>query len=368
MSLEPVPPPTMWSRFGKTGAAIGIVLLAGFLVVGGASYLGDRVGNAFGSNSNGGPGAAVDVPPGVEIEIEIPPGSSAQDIGAILAAQGIVESANDFEIVVRTEGAASALQAGVYELETGMAPTDVVTALRAGPLSNSQRVTIREGLRVSEIVARLAEVTLIDEAEFTAALLDGSVTTGLRDMPDEPTLTDWEGLLFPDTYDFTRNADAGDILQRMASTMEQRMAGIDWSEVEAAGYSPYEGLVIASLIEAEVRVPAERPIVSSVIENRLRDGMLLQIDATVLYALNTRLPQNFDNTVDSPYNTYQEAGLPPTPINAPGLAAIEAAAAPDDTEFLFYVLSASDGSHTFTTNLDDHNAAVQQAREDGVLP
>ncbi len=112
----------------------------------------------------------------------------------------------------------------------------------------------------------------------------------------------------------------------------------------------------------------ERPLVSSVIRNRLDEGMLLQIDASVLYALDTRDPSAFDSEVDSPYNTYLHPGLPPTPIAAPGRAALEAAAAPAETEYLYYVLSSPDGSHTFTTNLDDHNAAVRQAREDGVLP
>src|SRR5690606_14570458 len=112
-----------------------------------------------------------------------------------------------------------------------------------------------------------------------------------------------------------------DILQRMASTMEERVASVDWGDLEDAGFDVYEGIVIASLIESEVRVADERPIVSSVIANRLADGMPLQIDATVLFALDTRDPAEFNNEVDSPYNTYQVAGLPPTPIAGPGLAA-----------------------------------------------
>ncbi|CAN5894825.1 endolytic transglycosylase MltG [soil metagenome] len=366
MSLEPIPPPSGLSRFGQTGAVVALVVLAGIAVVGSASFLGRQVGGALGNNSGNGP--TVDVEPGLEVDVVVPSGASAQDIAVILAARGVVRSATEFEIAVRSAGAASSLRAGTYELLTGMTPSDVLDVLRAGPVADTIRVTIREGLRVTEIVQVLSEQSGIDEEELFAVLTDGSVTTSLREFPDDIEPTDWEGLLFPDTYDFSRSASAASILQRLSSTMEQRVSGVDWSAVEDAGLDVYEGLVLASLIESEVRVAEERPLVSSVIFNRLEEDMLLQIDATVLYALGTRSPQDFDREVDSPYNTYMFAGLPPTPIAAPGLASLEAAAAPEQTDFLFYVLSAEDGSHTFTTNLDDHNAAVRQAREEGILP
>lgn len=364
MSLEPVPPPSGLSRLGRVGAVIAVVVLAGIAVVGGASFLGQQVGGALNGGSSNGP----DVEPGIEVEVVIPAGASAQDISAILAAQGVVESAGRFETAVRTAGAAGELRAGTYLLVTGMDTEAVLDALRSGPIASAVRVTIREGLRVGEIVSDLSSATDIAEEDFVSALEDGDVTTGLREMPDSPNLADWEGLLFPDTYEFTPTASARSILQRLASTMEQRVSGVDWSDLEEAGFDRYEGIVIASLVESEVRVSEERPVVASVILNRLNEEMLLQIDATVLYALETRAPEDFDSDVGSPYNTYRFTGLPPTPIAAPGLAALEAAANPDDTDFLFYVLSAPDGSHTFTTNLDDHNAAVQQAREDGILP
>ncbi|HEY6628507.1 MAG TPA: endolytic transglycosylase MltG [Acidimicrobiia bacterium] len=181
-------------------------------------------------------------------------------------------------------------------------------------------------------------------------------------------LADWEGLLFPDTYEFTKSAEPVAILQRLASTMEQRVDSIDWSVVEAAGFTPYEGLIIASLVETEVLLDEERPIVSSVIHNRLAIDMKLDIDATVLYALDTRDIAEFNNEVDSPYNTYLVAGLPPTPIASPGRASLEAAAAPDTTDYLYYVLSDLEGHHAFAATLDEHNANVEQARADGVLP
>lgn len=364
MSLEPAPPPT-FSRLGRIGAILAIVVLGGVAVVGGASFLGRQVGGALGGSDSV---DGVDVEPGLEVEIVIPSGASAQDIAAILATQGVVASASQFETTVRAAGAAGDLRAGTYELVTGMDASDVLGVLLAGPVTDAYRVTIREGLRVSEIIEDLAEATGYTEEDYVAALESGEVTTDLVEMDDSPTVDDWEGLLFPDTYEFSRAAGAAQILQRLATTMKQRVDSVDWTALEDAGFDRYEGIVIASLIETEVRVAEERPLVSSVIRNRLEEGMLLQIDATVLYALDTRDPAEFNNEVDSPYNTYRNQGLPPTPIAAPGLASLEAAARPEETDYLYYVLSSPDGSHTFTTNLDDHNAAVRQAREDGVLP
>lgn len=366
MSLEPIPPPSPLRRFGKSGAIVALVVLAGFAIIGSASYLGRQVGSALGGDS--GDGFDVDVEPGLEVEVVVPSGASAQDIAVILAARGVVRSATEFELAVRSAGAAASLRAGTYELFTGMTSADVLDVLRAGPVADTIRITIREGLRVEEVVRVLSDQSGLAEEEFLSALTDGSVTTSLTELSDEPEPSDWEGLLFPDTYEFSRTTTAVSILQRLATTMEQRVAGVDWAYAEEAGLDVYEGIILASLIEAEVRVADERPLVSSVLYNRLDEGMLLQIDATVLYALGTRSPDDFDRDVDSPHNTYVHAGLPPTPIAGPGLASLEAAAAPADTDFLYYVLSSEDGSHTFTTNLDDHNAAVQRSREEGILP
>ncbi|MEX1093884.1 MAG: endolytic transglycosylase MltG, partial [Acidimicrobiia bacterium] len=198
------------------------------------------------------------------------------------------------------------------------------------------------------------------------ALLSGDVTSSL--VAEAETLTVWEGLLFPDTYEFTSSASATSILQRLASTMEQRVDSIDWTAVESLGFTVYEGLIIASLIETEVLLDIERPVVSSVLHNRLELGMKLDIDATVLYAVGSRDIAEFDRDVDSPYNTYIVNGLPPTPIAAPGRASLEAAANPDETDYLFYVLSDLDGNHAFAATLDEHNANVARAREEGVLP
>ena len=366
MTFDPVPDQPVWARALKAVVTISLVVLAGFAVVGGASYLGRTVGDAIGSEDDG--NDSVEVLPGRPVTVEIPIGSSGQDIGAILAAQGVVHSALEFEVAVRNVDAAQSLQAGTYNMLTLMDPAEVVAMLVAGPGPSVYRVTIIEGLRVEEMLVALAEKTPHEFSDFETALLGGEVSTSLRDMPLDATLADWEGLLFPDTYEFTRSAPASAILQRMASTMEQRVNSVDWSAWKNLGYTEYEGIIVASMIETEALWDEERPMVSSVIHNRLAIGMKLDIDATVLYGIGTRDVTRFDNEHDSPYNTYLYSGLPPTPIASPGRASLEAAASPVESSFLFYVLSDLDGHHAFAETFEEHLANVAQAREDGVLP
>jgi UPF0755 protein len=366
MTPETTPESNPWPHLARVGATIAIVVIVGFAVVGGASYLGRQVGGALGSNDDD--TSQVDVEPGLEVTVEIPSGSSANEIGAILAANGVVKSALEFEVAVRNSDAASDLKAGTYGFTTLMDPSEVVAILVIGPVADVYRITVIEGLRVEEILTSLAEGSGHTFREFERALLSGEVTSSLVELPDEASLTDWEGLLFPDTYEFSRSAEPVGILQRLASTMEQRVNSIDWSAVEDLGMTPYEGIVIASLIESEVLLDVERPTVSSVIHNRLGLGMKLDVDATVLYALNTRDIADFDREFESPYNTYLVPGLPPTPIAAPGRSSLEAAANPESTDFLFYVLADLDGRHAFAATLEEHNANVAQARADGVLP
>ena len=362
MSIEAGPDPVR--SFGRVAAVVAVVVVAGVVVIGGGSYLGRLVGASIGDDTDaGGPG----VEPGLEVTVEVPAGSTAKEIAAILAARGVVRSAVEFEVAVRSADAASNLKAGTYQLETLMDPGEVVAVLITGPVADIFRVTVPEGLRVGEILDRLAAASDHSRTQFEAALLEGEVSTSLREMPSSPQLSDWEGLLFPDTYEFARTATPASVLQRLATTMEQRVAGIDWDEFRDAGWSIYDGIILASLIESEVRIDEERPIVSSVIHNRLEIGMKLDIDATILYALDTRDVAEFDREFESPYNTYIVNGLPPGPISAPGRASLAAAAAPDETNFLFYVLSTLEGHHAFAETIEEHNANVAKAREDGVL-
>ena len=366
MTFEPVPEPPPWIRLTKVAGTVVLVVAAGLAVMGGASYLGRLVGSSVGNED---PAANIaNVVPGQDVTIEIASGSTAQDIAAALAAQWVVRSALEFEVAVRNTDSASRLQAGTYRMKTLMDPAAVVAMLVVGPVAQVYRITVIEGLRLQEILTALAETSGYPYQDFESALLDGSVSSSLLSKSGEVSSQDWEGLLFPDTYEFTRSAEPVAILQRLASTMEQRVDSIDWSELEDLGMTRYDGVIIASLIEAEVLLDDERPIVSGVISNRLELGMKLDIDATVLYALGTRDIAQFDRSVDSPYNTYLVTGLPPTPIVSPGRASLEAAANPDDNPYLFYVLADLAGRHVFAETFEEHQANINQAREDGILP
>ena len=148
-----------------------------------------------------------------------------------------------------------------------------------------------------------------------------------------------------------------------------RMDTIDWSLLEERGLTPYDGLIIASLIEKEAKLEEERPLISSVIHNRLDREQALQIDATIIYALNNdaREVTFADLEIDSPYNTYQRFGLPPTPLSGVRVASLQAAANPAESAYLYYVLIDEDGTHGFSETLEEHEALKEQAKEDGVL-
>jgi UPF0755 protein len=360
--MQPIEPtPSVWRTFRPLFAIAGVII-AGVAIVSVATSLGERVGASLTSDDT-----AVTVEPGLPVTVVIPNGASGERIGEILQENGVIASAAEFEATVRVEGLDNSLRAGSYDLETGMEVSQVIAILSAGPTIEVFDITIREGLRVTEILDVLAEGSGIDRVAFESALLSGGVTTSVAEIDAELGLSAWEGLLFPDTYRFSEQADASDILNRLASTMEQRMDSIDWGPLESAGLTRYEGVILASLIESEVRVAEERPIVSSVLRNRISDGQRLEIDATVLYGLATRDPALFNNESDSPYNTYRVDGLPPTPISAPGLASLQAAAQPADTEFRYYVLADENGAHAFAVTFDEHLANVEQSRAAGLL-
>ncbi|MYB45638.1 MAG: endolytic transglycosylase MltG [Acidimicrobiia bacterium] len=369
---RPDPPPDRYREgedrwpFRARGAITSLLVAAVVtyaLVVGGAG-LGNWVNRLGGL---GGGDQTVEVEPGRTVVVEIPSGSSARSIAGILVGNGVVPSAIEFESLVRTREAGSLLKAGTYELVTGTDLDEIVDLLIAGPPLDVFRVTVIEGLRLVELLEVLALSTRnYSDEDFTAALMSGDVTSAY--LPQGLETAGWEGLLFPATYEFFGDVTPSEMLQRMATEMERRLEGYDWSTVTARGFSVYEGLVMASLVEAEAGTDADRPLIASVINNRLERGMPLQIDATVLYAMEDRgrSPTLEDLEFSSPYNTYLIGGLPPTPIGAPGAKSIEAIIEPADTDYLYYVLTSEDGSHSFFRDYDDFLAAKQQADALGI--
>lgn len=350
------------ARGGITGLLVAAVVTYA-LIVGGAG-LGNWVNRLGGL---GGGDQTAEVEPGRTVAVEIPSGSSARSIAGILVTNGVVPSAIEFESLVRTREAGSLLKAGTYELVTGADLDEIVDLLIAGPSLDVFRVTVVEGLRLGEVLEALALATGdYSDEDFTAALANGDVTSSY--VPQGLETRVWEGLFFPATYEFFGDATPSEMLQRLATEMERRLEGYDWSTVTSRGFSVYEGLVMASLVEAEAGTDEDRPLIASVINNRLERGMPLQIDATVLYALEDRgrSPTLEDLEFESPYNTYRISGLPPTPIGAPGAKSIEAVIEPAETDYLYYVLTSEDGSHSFFSEYDDFLVAKQQADALGI--
>lgn len=349
---------------GSRGLQILIMLiLGGIVVVAGANWLSGLARTVVDPTATTAPRPATAA--GVPVEVVIPPGSSARSIGSILADAGVVDSGREFELAARRDGVAESLAAGRYELQTGLGVDAALASILAGPEFETFDLLVREGLRIEEVLATIAEQTPYDAAVLEADLTSGRVTSELMPAGRGSEVTDWEGLLFPALYDFDLDASSATILQRLASEMVQRISGL-----QLDGYTPYEAVVMASIIEAETRVDADRPLVASVINNRLDQGIALQIDATILYAMGERgigLTLN-DLEIDSPYNTYRNPGLPPTPIGVPGQASLDAVANPAETDFLYYVLTSADGSHSFTADYNEFLRWKDEAKAEGLFP
>lgn len=355
--------------FGVGGMLTGFVLTA--LVLFGL-YIGGRAAadwlSGLGGFDEPAP-EAVQIDPGAIVVVDVPSGASARQISRILVENGVIASAEDFEGAISDRGASSQLKAGGYEFAAGSDYDGIIDILIDGPNLTTVRVTIVEGRRIGEVMEDLANQTSYTADEFIAALLDGSVESIY--LPEGVSgLQAWEGLLFPDTYEFFAASTPPEILQRLSNEMERNISALDWTFLMAQGLTIYDGIVIASMIEAEASVDGDRPLISSVLQNRLDDDMLLQIDATVLYALGERRSGLTldDLEVDSEYNTYLTPGLPPTPIGAPGFASLSAASSPAASDFLFYVLTSADGSHTFTVTYEEFLEAKEQAQDAGILP
>ena len=254
-----------------------------------------------------------------------------------------------------------------------MNPELVARRLVEGPDTASASVIIREGVTIAAVIESLADQTGFTAEDFAAELRDGSVISPYlpTEVPDGVNeLARWEGLLYPARYEIRDDDTPGQILQLMADELVHRLEGADWSRIEELGVSTYEALVIASLIQREAGVEEDRPLIASVIYNRLDRGIRLQIDATMVYALGGSpgrvLAEHLE--IESLWNTYRIDGLPPTPIGTIQIESLDGALNPASTGFLFYVLVSEDGRHGFSETLEEHRAKIEQAKADGILP
>jgi UPF0755 protein len=313
-------------------------------------------------------------PPGGQgetVTVEIAEGSSTGDIGDTLADANVIANPTVWDWYTRLKNVGS-IQAGQYELKENSSIPQAISALEAGPAAPIGRfVTIPEGYTVTQTVGRIADPENGIEG-FTAEQLQAQLDSGrIRSRFLPPEARSAEGTLFPETYRVEEDQDEAALLTTMVQTFDEVMTELDVeSRAAALGRSPYEVLIVASMVEKEASVDAERPQVARVIYNRLEQDQPLGIDATSCYETG-EIPCELTSEQlesDSPYNTRNRQGLPPTPISSPGRASIEAALNPAQGDWLFYVLDAeaNDGSHVFTSSYDEFLAARERCQEAGL--
>jgi UPF0755 protein len=297
--------------------------------------------------------------------IEIPAGRGLSGIARELAAGGILEQPRIWSLYGRYTGQAARIQAGEYLVPTGETPRTLLERLVAGKVY-SRSVTLVEGWTFAQALdhLRARPALRIETAELDEAALAERLWPGDEALPGGRL----EGWLFPDTYLYTRSDSDEDILARGIARMREELAAA-WAEraPDLPLESPYEALILASIIEKETALDSERTRVAGVFVRRLRRGMRLQTDPTVIYGLGDAYDGDIrraDLRRDTPYNTYTRAGLPPTPIALPGRASLRAAVNPADGDALYFVATGEpDGSHYFSATLEEHNAAVQRYLE-----
>lgn len=299
---------------------------------------------------------------GQEVTVVIASGDTLSAIATKLEEAGVVEHAGAFIVRVQKDGYSSQLKPGTYVLRENEPYGDLVGVLLEGQKPSFVNVTIPEGSTLKQsagIVA--AEIEPLSSDNYVRIARDNPPKVRLEGYRPGDTL---EGLLFPATYEVPPDVTATRFIDRQLDAFEAAIAKVDMTRARKANLTPYDVVIIASMIEREAQVPEERSTVAAVIWNRLRIDMLLQIDATIQYALGEQKPVlTFDDLkIDSPFNTYTHKGLPPTPIANPGLASLQAAANPADVDYLYYVARADGtGRHYFSREYEQFLADQAKA-------
>ncbi|MEW6248155.1 MAG: endolytic transglycosylase MltG [Nitrospirota bacterium] len=286
----------------------------------------------------------------------VPEGASFQQVAALLEREQIIKSRSAFLLLGKANDADRKIHPGEYELNAGMLPAEILAMLVSGRVVLHQ-VTIPEGFTMTQIAETLGERGLVDQAEFLRLAQDREFIRTLGIEADS-----LEGYLFPDTYRFARRTKAGDALRVLVDNLWQVFTPELRERAKQVNLSIHEVLTLASVIEKETSVDEERPLISAVFHNRLRKNIPLQSDPTVIYGLAASFDgnlrrQDLDNK--SPYNTYRVKGLPPGPIASPGARSIRAALYPAPAPYLYFV-SRNDGTHQFSSTLEEHNRAVEK--------
>jgi len=290
--------------------------------------------------------------------VTIDPGMTTQDIGALLYRQGLIKDMFTFRLFAKLHGLEKSLKAGEYALSKSMNLLSIIKRLSSGQ-TVYQQITIPEGYTIDQIAELIGQRNLGNPDKFreaartTVPVLNETVNANMK----YPV----EGYAFPDTYHITRGTTEAEILAMMLKHFEEQFTEEMRQRAQEMGLSVHEVITLASLVEKEALLPEERPIIAGVFLNRLTLGMPLQSCATIQYILGYPKPELTieDTKIPSPYNTYQNMGLPPGPIANPGLAAIKAVLYPANTKYLYFVAD-SQGKHHFSTTYEEHLAMVRQ--------
>lgn len=289
--------------------------------------------------------------------IQVRPGETLRQVANRLAADGIVRGPRLLTALGVLRGDSGNIQAGEYVVQGQVSPGELLDYFVSGR-ARYVSFTVPEGLSIAEIAARLETQGLGRAEAFLQRVRDPAfiAAQGLPFEEPPPTL---EGFLFPETYFFHSGVSESRLIEAMVGEFKRQAAGLLTEQAAQVGLSPYEVLILASIVEKETAVPEERRLVAAVFHNRLRARMRLASDPTVIYGLG-----DFDGNLkrvhlltETPYNTYKISGLPPTPIANPGLASIQATVDPADVDYLFFV-SRGDGTHVFTKDYKSHRRAV----------
>ena len=335
-------------RFRVGPVVFGLLLLAGVF---GAVYV-------IYSSAFAGGAAAPDGP----VKVEVVKGDTLSGVAAKLEEAGVIKSALVFKAQARIEGYGTEIKTGRYTFLPGQESEEILEKLTAGDAVPTVAVTIPEGLTLGETADTVAASTDVSAANFEAAARKTGYGYAFL---EDPGIETTEGYLFPRRYDFEEGVTAGQIVDRLLGQYLLETETLDIAGArERHGLTEHELVTVASLIEKESANAEERPVIASVIYNRLRRDMPLQIDATIQYALE-RPKESLsldDLEVDSPYNTYENPGLPPGPICSPSRQSLEAAIDPEKTGYLYYVLEADGREHFFT---DDYRAFLREKKAAG---
>ncbi|CAH1205816.1 Endolytic murein transglycosylase [Paenibacillus auburnensis] len=312
-------------------------------------------------------------PAGPAVTFTIEKGMGSSEIADLLEENGIIRNGLLFKGYLKWVKEGSSFKAGTYTASPGDTYDQLIARLNAGDVVKEETVvfTIPEGFTAKQVADKLAEAWN-QKAEVFLKVIDSGTGLAAADRLGIPVNAELrhrlEGYLFPETYELVKDSTPQEIVEAMLEQLEKKLDSIpDWkTKLDKRGLSLHELLTVASLVEREVVVDEERPLVAGVIYNRLNKGQKLEIDATVQYLLDKQKERllNKDLKVDSPYNTYKNAGLPPGPIASPGLASIQAALEPKASEYYFYVTK-KDGSqgHLFGKTYKEHLANIQKSEQ-----